>query len=100
MLALHTRSGDTRFLSPEIGTPCRTTPALNSEPIFGDLHRVDAIWIESEMPFDRRDGPIRLLVSPYRVDGFRSTIGNAVIGAIALVGTVSSVLGTDQPRHV
>src|SRR5437016_3457371 len=52
------------------------------------------------MSFDLRNGRIRILVRPHRIDGLLSSSGNAVVIAIALVRTVRSVIGPSQLRKI
>src|SRR5580658_4708373 len=72
---------------------CSTgTPQANRCPprsCLGTLHRIDPISIESQVTLDRLDGRVGLLVGPHRIHGLRPARENAVVGAIALVRTVS-----------
>src|SRR5713101_2975279 len=61
---------------------------------------IDPVGIERHMPLDLRNGRIRILVRPHRIDGLLSSSGNAVVIAIALVRTVRSVIGPFQLRKI
>src|SRR6266853_126337 len=53
---------------------------------------IDPVGIERHMPLDLHNGRKRILVRPHRIDGLLSSSGNAVVIAIAFIGTVSCVI--------
>src|ERR1700687_624192 len=53
---------------------------------------IDALGIERDMPLDPHNSRKRILVRPDRVDGLLSSSGNAVVIAIAFIGTVGCVI--------
>jgi hypothetical protein len=104
-----------RFLSPPGGIACRTALRPTARwhrcssvaPILGqrlricrDLHGIDPISVKGEMPLDLGDRGVWPLIGPYGVDRFRPAGWNAVVGAIALVGTVCRQITAGEPRHI
>src|ERR1700680_1071775 len=64
------------------------------------LYRVDAIWIEGDVVLDLGDRDEGGLVGPHGILRAFPSDGNAVVGAVALVGTVGDVVRPLQQRHV
>ena len=65
-----------------------------------DFDGVDPVRVKRQVFPDCRYGGIRSLVGPDGVDRALSASRNAVIGALALVGTIRLVRGPLQLRHI
>ena len=98
-----------RFLSPPGGIMCRTALAARRSVAAipgqrlrtcGDLHGIDPISVKGKMPLDLGDRRVRPLIGPHGVDRFRAARRNAVVGAIAFVGTVCRKVSACEPRHI
>src|SRR5438105_838889 len=53
---------------------------------------IDSVGVKRDVSLDLRNGRIRILVGPHRVDGLLSSSGNAVVIAIAFIRTVGRVI--------
>src|SRR6266852_308016 len=65
-----------------------------------DLDGIDPVRVKRQVFPDCRCGDMRSFVAPDRVDRPLSAGGNAVVGALALVGTIRLVRGPLQLRHI
>ena len=61
---------------------------------------IDSVGIEGDVSFDPRNSRIWVLVRPNSIDGFLSTVGNAVVTAIAFIRAIGSVIGPFQLRKI
>src|ERR1700676_2416541 len=57
---------------------------------------IDPVGIERDMPLDLHNSRERILVRPHRIDRLRSSSRNAVVIAIAFIGTVGCIIRTFQ----
>ncbi|ALM85327.1 hypothetical protein ASB57_22270 [Bordetella sp. N] len=59
-----------------------------------------AIRIEGQVTRDGGNRGMRFLVGPHRIASTLVFASNAVVGGIALIGTVRNVFGTQELRHI
>src|SRR4029077_5053121 len=64
------------------------------------LDGVDAIGIEGQQRLDLGNRGIGLLIGPDRVGGFAARGVDAVIGGLALIGTMARMLATFEQFHM
>src|SRR5512133_229481 len=78
---------------------CFTTPVSTSGPATG-WTSVDTVRIEGEVPGDARDGVIRGLVRPRGIRRPIAAYRDAVIAAVAFVGTIGPVSAALEQGHI
>src|SRR4030095_783084 len=77
-----------------------STPTSGNLAFLMFLDRIDATRVEGNVVLDRSDGRIRRLIDPDGILRSMSADRNAVVGAVALVGAVGTMVRAFQQRHV
>src|SRR5216684_1559448 len=76
----------------------KSHPALGRRRQLADL--VDTVWIEGNVILDLRHRIKWGLVSPHRIEPAIPASRNAVVGSVALVGTIRRVFAARESGHI
>src|SRR5713101_9927256 len=61
---------------------------------------VDTVRVEGDVTLDLRHRFKRGLISPHRIEGAITASRNAVVGSVALVGTIRGVFAARERGHI